>query len=97
MSRLLNFNENGFYIFGEDIYDVPEDTIPEENQYLATDDEVITFVKPKLVNGQIVEGKTEDEFLEDEYLQSLIPSKEESDKAEFEIKVLTLLEEMGML
>lgn len=52
--------------------------------------------RPMLVDGKVVEGKTEDEFLEEEYLASLVPSQEEAQKAEFEIKVLTLLEEMGM-
>lgn len=64
MPRLLNFDDNGFYIFGADIYGVPEVTQPGKNQYLAGDDEVTTFQKPKLVDGQVVEGLTEEEIAE---------------------------------
>lgn len=54
------------------------------------------FHNPILVDGRIIEGKTEDEFLEEDLMASILPSKEESDKAEFEIKVLTLLSEMEL-
>lgn len=97
MKKLLNFDEEGFYIFGEDVEPVPDDTVPSKNQYLAYIDENIAFIKPRLVDGQIVEGKTEDEFFEEELISSLKPSQSELDAAEFEIKILTLLFEMEVI
>lgn len=62
MPRILNFAEDGFYIFGADIHNVPEGTLTTENQYLAKDDETTPFYRPKLVDGQLVEGLTPEEL-----------------------------------
>lgn len=62
MPRLLNFDEEGFYIFGADVHNVPEGTPTNENQYLAGDDETTPFNRPKLVDGKIVEGLTPEEL-----------------------------------
>lgn len=97
MSRLLNFDENGFYIFGGDIYDVPEDVFPKENQYLAMDNERISFARPKLVGGVIVEGKEAWEFEEEEMNKALTPTPEEQAEAEWMIKTINLLMDLGVL
>lgn len=52
--RLLIFDENGFYV--EDVI-VSVGYEPKDNEYLAELDEVISFNLPKLVDGELVEGK----------------------------------------
>ncbi|WP_342472182.1 hypothetical protein MHH70_18320 [Metasolibacillus sp. FSL H7-0170] len=59
MKRLLTFDKDGFYIGEEIVLEVVE---PDENQYVADVDEVISFYNPKLVDGQVVEGLTEEEI-----------------------------------
>lgn len=59
MARILNFDENGIYIIGADVYNVSENYEVKENQYLAKDNENISFNIIKLKDGELVEGKTE--------------------------------------
>lgn len=94
MKRLLKFDESNFYI-GEDIVEDSHETLG--NEYLADLDEVISFNKPKLVNSQVVEGKTENEFLEEQLIRSLLPSRKELEEADFEIKIITLLTELEVI
>ena len=94
MKRLLTFDDNGFYI-GEEIVEYGTPLL--ENQYLAEINEEISFYKPKLVNGILVEGKTEEEFLQESLITALIPSQDKLDEADFEIKVITLLSELGVI
>lgn len=75
MPRILNFDDDGFYIQGADIYDVPEGTLINENQYLARDNEVTTFHKMKLVDEEIVEGLTSEEIAELEEQVEVPPTR----------------------
>lgn len=94
MKRLLIFDEEGFYIEDEIVHDWVR---PIENQYIVNLDEEISFYKPKLVDGEIVEGKTEEEFLEELLMSALIPSQKELEEADFEIKIITLLTELEVI
>ena len=68
-----------------------------ENEYVAELNEAISFHLPKLVNGEVVEGKTIEEMEESKLLDSLMPSKEDIESSEFEIRALTLLMELGLI
>jgi hypothetical protein len=75
MKRVLNFDADGHYIEGGDDF-VQDGTEPAENQYIAALDEHIAFYKPKLVDGEIVEGLTPEEIEMIEN-QELPPSTQE--------------------
>lgn len=66
-------------------------------------DRMITIEIPRDIfipiwNGyEWTEGKTQAEIEEDEYLNSLIPSAEEIEAAEFEIKILNILMEVELI
>lgn len=53
--------------------------------------------KPKWTGTEWIEGKTEEEFLEDEFLASLQPSPKEVAKAERELEIIELLIEMEVV
>lgn len=53
--------------------------------------------KAKWTGGEWVEGKTEEEFLEDAFLVSLNPSERDLAKAERELETIELLIEMGLI
>ena len=53
--------------------------------------------KPKLINNNGVVEIIERPKIDEEILQELIPSQEEIEQAEFEIKTITLLEELEVL
>ncbi|MED4922890.1 hypothetical protein P9743_01115 [Anoxybacillus geothermalis] len=59
MKKVLVFDENGNYI--EDKI-VDDDYETQENEFACSIDTVIAFYKPKLVNGQVVEGLTQEEI-----------------------------------
>jgi len=59
MKRLLVFDENGDYIEDKIVEDNYE---PQENEFVCSIDTVLAFYKPKLVNGQVVEGLTQEEI-----------------------------------
>lgn len=82
MPRILNFDEDGFYIFGADIHNVPEGTPTEDNQYLAGDNEITTFEKMKLVDGKLVEGLTPEEIAERENQVPQVPTDPVFEKLE---------------
>lgn len=82
MPRILNFDADGFYIFGEDVHNVPEGTPITENQYLAGDGEETPFYLPKLVDGQLVEGLTPEEIAERENQVPEVPKDPVYEKLE---------------
>lgn len=92
MKRLLLFDEEGFYI-REEI--VQEGTEPEKNQYLADFDEVILFHKPKLVDGEIVEGLTDSELDELQNVVILPTSQEILENQVLENKYNILMIQLG--
>lgn len=53
--------------------------------------------KPKWDGDKWIEGKTEEESLEDAFLESLNPSTQELVKAERELETIELLIEMGLI
>lgn len=53
--------------------------------------------KPKWTGAEWIEGKTEEEFLEDEFLESLNPSAQDLAKAERDLETIELLIEMGLI
>ena len=57
----------------------------------------LPFWRPRWTGTEWVEDKTQLEFEEDAYVQSLIPSDTEIADAEFEIKTLNILMEVGIL
>lgn len=57
----------------------------------------IGFFKPKWDGEKWVEGKTEEEFLEEGFLNAINPTPEEIAKAERELEVIELLLEMGLI
>lgn len=94
MKRYLIFNADGEYV---------EDAI---NEYTLQDGQTaievglndeIAFHRPFLIDGEIVEGKTAAQFEEEALLASLMPSQADQDAAEFEIKTITLLVDLGLL
>lgn len=55
------------------------------------------YAKPIYLDGKWVEGKTEEELLDDAFLNSLTPSKDEEENAKFEIKLIEKLTEWGIV
>lgn len=93
MPTVYRFNEQGEFI-GIDFVD--DSYKPSDFEAIVPDNANVNFHKFALVDGKLVEGKTEDEFFMDELISSLLPDAQELEKAEFEIKILTLLSEMEM-
>lgn len=60
-------------------------------------DRFISFYKPYWTGEEWIEGKTEGEFLEDEFLASLQPSKDEVEKAERQLETIELLIELEVI
>lgn len=56
----------------------------------------ISFYKPKW-DGTWIEGKTDEEFLEEEFLASLQPSQNEVEKAERQLETIELLIELEVI
>ncbi|MBB5325208.1 hypothetical protein HNQ34_002308 [Anoxybacillus tepidamans] len=59
MKKVLIFDINGNYV--EDKI-VDDEYIPQKNEFACSINTVIAFYKPKLVNGQVVEGLTQAEI-----------------------------------
>lgn len=95
MKRLLHFDDEGFYVAEELVSSSYLKS--KSNEYIAELNEEIAFHRPRLIDGELVEGKTEDAFFEEQSISSLLPNAEELEKAEFEIKILTLLSEMEVI
>lgn len=93
MKRFLIFDELGNYV--EDAINEYELLDGQTAIEVGLNDE-ITFHRPILLDGEIVEGKTAEEMEEDAFQASLIPSIEEQETAEFELKIITLLIELGL-
>lgn len=70
------------------------------NVNTVSDLNIKTFIKPKWTGTEWVEGETEEEQSQREslqYLESLKPTPQELEDADLEIKVLSLLFEMGIV
>ncbi|MFJ7731176.1 hypothetical protein ACIQXF_04705 [Lysinibacillus sp. NPDC097231] len=69
----------------------------------SQEDNVITLRPPnglykaRWFDGAWIEGKTEDEFLEDGFLSALQPSQDEVKKAEREIEIVNLLIDLEVI
>lgn len=85
----------------DELEDLPEDyTMPEP--YVFPEDCIQVpppngLYKPKWNGEEWLEGKTDDEFELDSLFNQLKPNEAELAESEFEIKVLTLLMEMGVI
>jgi len=80
--------------------DENENIIDEDKQMFIATDFPNNIFKPKWDGEKWIEGETEEEKSERELkqlLESLKPSPEELANAELEIKVLTMLTEMGVI
>ena len=88
---------NQFYvrIIDTEGYFLRDDFVTEINELTIQTPCPAGFHKPKWDGEQWVEGQSA-EYLEEVYLNSLKTSAEEVDTAEFEIKALTILMEMGL-
>ena len=64
--------------------------------YITTDPPEGLY-RHKWTGAEWVETKTQAEFEEEEFLQSLIPSSDEIEAAEFEIKILNILMEVEVI
>ncbi|GLC89326.1 hypothetical protein LYSBPC_24530 [Lysinibacillus piscis] len=81
---------------------VTEVIVVDGDDSTLTDDIVIEpmpngFYKPRWVNGEWIEGKSEEEFLEDDFLSSLQPTQNEVTKAERELEIINLLIELEVI
>lgn len=71
--------------------------IDENKQHYVTKEIKTGFYKAKWTGIEWVEDKTQAEFEEDAFLESLIPNAEEIVNAEFEIKILDILMEVELI
>lgn len=98
-TNAYEINEDGF-IVERHLIEVDEDGIPIDEEYkdfVTIQLPQPNFYRPRWNSEIWVEDKAKSEFDEEEYLQSLIPSAAEIANAELEIKILTILMEVGIL
>ena len=90
---------NLVYVIDEYGFFVKDEVLTKENEkeikYVSIQPK--GFYKPKWDGEKWVEGKTEEEFLEEEFFNALNPTSEEITKAERELEVIELLLEMGLI
>ncbi|MED4701601.1 hypothetical protein P9436_21420 [Lysinibacillus capsici] len=101
---LYKINEEGFLQFGEEIFVSDNATIPDGYTDISLPTDLngnqLPFYKPKLVENKWIEGETAEERADREaqqLLESLKPSPEELADAELEIKLITILSELGVI
>lgn len=82
----------GYYV--EDVILSSDDLVPSNCVTLQPPQ---GLYKPKWTGIKWIEGKAEDEFLEDEFLTSLQPSKSEVQKAKRELEIVNLLIELEVI
>ncbi|WP_313894299.1 hypothetical protein [Psychrobacillus sp.] len=77
------------------VYDIPRGYIDVPLPFNESGQ--LPFFRPRWTGTAWVEDKTQVEFEEDDFLKSLIPSKEELADADIEIKTILLLMEMEVI
>lgn len=78
-------------------FDENNEILDEDKQHMISATMPHGLSKPKWTGTEWNEGKTQAEFDEEEYVQSLIPSASEVADAEFEIRTLDTLMKVGLL
>lgn len=102
MKKLVKVDNNGYLVFGEDLFIYPI-TNDEGNESYDIPDGYTDihydggYFKPRLVDGVWVEDRPFDDIEAERLLVSLQPTTQELADADLEIKVLTLLIEMGVI
>ncbi|KPN95272.1 hypothetical protein [Lysinibacillus sp. ZYM-1] len=106
MRTLYKIDENGFMLYGEEIFLLEDELTPDDGIYvgkpLPTNElgHQLPFQKIKWDGTQWIEGETEEEKNEREaqqLLESLKPSPNEIANAELEIKIVTMLTELEVI
>lgn len=96
--QVYEIDDNGFVV---EIYvaEFDDDGNPIEDlaENIITFDPPDGLYRPKWTGTEWVEDKSRAKFEEDEFLNSLLPSASEIENAEFEIKVLNTLMEVGLI
>lgn len=88
-------DEDGFVIDTTVVYTIDE--YVDGNLVTFKHPSNVTFFKMKWNGSEWVEGKTQAEFEEDAFLESLIPTTDEIANAEFELKILNILMEVELI
>ncbi|WP_042470681.1 hypothetical protein [Bacillus ndiopicus] len=95
MYIIYQIDENGFLVWESGML------VNEGEQldgYISTPlPQGVSFYKPRWVNGEWIEGKTDEDFIEDEFLASLQPSQYELEKAERQLETIELLIELEVI
>ena len=89
--KVIKIDDNGFFI-----EDVILDSTDSLDKNMVIDSCPAGLYKPRWTGSMWVEGKTQDEFIEDAFLSALQPSTKDIEIAERELEVIDLLLDLGV-